>query len=356
MNYFKRLSKIIEEVFGKMLDNEFKKKLLDDKDYLNDIIGQEEVKKQLKTALLMERHIILAGPPGIGKTTLAKNVAKLLSDLKVNDCIAHCLPDEPVCPECSTGKKQKTRILKGEKRFIRLQGSPDLTSEDLLGDIDPIKAMKYGPSSLEAFTPGKIFRANNGVLFFDELNRCPEKLQNALLQVLEEKKATIGNYEMDFHADFIFIGTMNPYDSSTERLSDVFIDRLDVIYMDYPESLKYELEIVKAKGKEIMEFKDSLLAIAVGFVRSLRNNSQLEKLPSVRASIGIYERAQAHALLKKRAYVTLEDIKSVLLSVLAHRIKLKPSIRYSINSKDLVEEEFKKFLESNNTTKQGDYR
>ena len=76
-----------------------------------------------------------------------------------------------------------------------------------MGDIDPIKAMKFGPLSMEAFTPGKVFKANRGVLFFDELNRCPEKLQNALLQVLQEKKATIGSYDVDIDADFIFIAT-----------------------------------------------------------------------------------------------------------------------------------------------------
>ena len=339
-----------------MLDNELRKKLLQDVDLFTEIIGQSEAKKQLKTALLTERNMILVGPPGIGKTTLAKNVAKLLPDIKVNECSANCLPENPICPECISGKKQKERIVAGEKRFIRIQGSPDLTSEDLLGDIDPIKAMKYGPLSLKAFTPGKIFRANNGILFFDELNRCPEKLQNALLQVLEEKKATIGNYEMDFHADFIFIGTMNPYDSSTERLSDVFVDRFDLIYVDYPESQKFETEIVRTRGKKIAEFRDALLDIAVGFVRSLRNSPQLEKLPSVRASIGIYERAQAHALLKKRNSVVFEDIEAVLLSVLAHRIKLKPSIRYVISPDKFIQDELKKFIEGSSITGNGDYR
>ncbi|MEK6948923.1 MAG: MoxR family ATPase, partial [Nanoarchaeota archaeon] len=186
-----------------MNTKELTKSLLQEKDPFIDIIGQDNVKESLKSALLSDRHIILVGPPGIGKTTLAKNIAKLL----------------------------------GEKTpFVRVQGSPDLTVEDLLGDIDPIKALKYGPLSIEAFTKGKIFKANKGILFFDELNRCPEKVQNALLQVLEEKKATIGSYDVDFDIDFIFVGTENPEDTSTEKLSDVLLDRFDLIYMHYPET------------------------------------------------------------------------------------------------------------------------
>src|SRR3989338_5601727 len=121
-----------------MINSELNKALLEEKDPFTDIIGQYEVKKAVKSALLADRHIILVGSPGIGKTTLAKNVAKLL------------------------GKKIP---------FVRIQGSPDLTVEDLLGDIDPVKALKYGPLSIEAFTKGKIFKADKGILFFDELNR-----------------------------------------------------------------------------------------------------------------------------------------------------------------------------------------
>src|SRR3989338_3647973 len=211
----------------------------------DEIIGQDFAKEQIKSALLMNHHIIIVGPPGIGKTTIAKNVAKLLPEIIVNDCQYHCDPKNPLCPECIVAKgKMKTKKISGKERFIRIQGSPDLTTEDILGDIDPMKALKFGAYSIEAFNPGKIFKANNGVLFFDELNRCPEKLQNSLLQVLEERKATIGSYTFDFPANFIFIGTMNPEETSTEKLSDVLLDRFDVISMGYPETVAVEKEIL----------------------------------------------------------------------------------------------------------------
>lgn len=300
-----------------MLPEKFKKILLQKEDPFSDIIGQNKIKKEIRSALLCNRHIIIVGPPGIGKTTLARNISKLLP---------------------------------GQGNLVRVQGSPDLTVEDLLGDIDPIKAMKYGPLSLEAFTKGKIFKADKGILFFDELNRCPEKLQNALLQVLEEGKATIGSYDVDFDLNFIFIGTMNPEDSSTEKLSDVLLDRFDLIYMNHPESLDNEKSIILQKGEKFdqIKFKDALLSLIVYFVRLLREDSNIEKKPSVRATLGLYERAQANALIHGRKEVTFEDVQEAVISVLAHRIRLKPSIKYLESPEQYLREKFEKEIVKDN--------
>ena len=218
-----------------------------------------------------------------------------------------------------------------------------------------MKALKFGPLSKEAFVEGKIFKANGGVLFFDELNRCPEKLQNALLQVLEEKKATIGSYNVDIEANFIFIATMNPEDTSTEKLSDVLLDRFDVLYMDYPESLDCEKEIVLSKEKKFkIEFPDNLVTLAVDFVRRLRESDKIEKKPSVRASIGLYERALANAHLAGRKKVAFKHIEEAVNSVISHRIRLKPSVKYLETAEDFVAEEFKQFVSTYKELKEKD--
>jgi MoxR-like ATPase len=114
--------------------------------------------------------------------------------------------------------------------------------------------------------------------------------------------------------------------------------------MHYPENTDIEKEIVIKKGKKFDEIKvsDKLLELMVYFIRLLREDKNLEKKPSVRASLGLYERTQSNALLHGRSKVEFEDIKEVIVSVLAHRIKLKPSVKYLQTPEDYIKHQFEK--------------
>jgi len=322
--------------------DDLRKKILESykkNEFLKNIVGKEEIKKQIAKILMSGRHFILLGPAGIGKTTIAKEIANLLENIEIIDCPVPILKDEnhPLKEFYNTNK---TKILEGKDRFIRIQGSPDLEVEDLIGYINPNLAMKYGINDIRAFIPGKLLRANHGILFFDEINRAPEKIQNLLLEVLEEETITIGSYNIQIPHDFIVIATMNPLDfTGTEELSEVFFDRFEVIELDYP-SKEEEREILRIKDKKLVNI-GKYYEIIADFIGELRENENLLIKPSVRASLALLDLAETNALIENRKEVIFKDIEEAIKNVLPHRIKLKPHIKSELDEKEFIEKKIK---------------
>jgi MoxR-like ATPase len=132
------------------------------------------------------------------------------------------------------------------------------------------------------------------------------------------------------------------------------MDRFDIVHMTYPGALEIEHEIVVAKGeKRSVQFEQKLLDAAIQFVRQLREHKDVQKKPSVRASIGLYERAQANALLRKAKEVSADDIADAIVSVLSHRVELKPSVKYLQTTEEFIAKEFAQFVQEHDELERG---
>ncbi|MGF1845765.1 AAA family ATPase [Vibrio lentus] len=275
------------------------------------IIGQQELVKQLMIALLADGHILVEGPPGLAKTRAVKSLA---------DCV--------------------------EGDFHRIQFTPDLLPADLTGtDI-------FRPETGEfTFQSGPIF---NSLILADEINRAPAKVQAAMLEAMAEKQVTAGRKTYALPDLFLVMATQNPIEQEgtyplPEAQLDRFLLHLEVAYPD----MESELEILRlnrgeAQGNEsvqpqeisqqtIFEARQEVLNIhmadtieqyIIRLVMATRQPKQysdqldqwLDMGLSPRATIALDRCARAHAWLAGRDYVTPQDVQAMAFPVLRHRL------------------------------------
>jgi MoxR-like ATPase len=259
-------------------------------------------------AMLCEGHVILEDFPGVGKTMLAKSLARSV------DC-----------------------------EFARIQATPDLLPSDITGvNVFNLQTNEF------SFRPGPVF-AN--LVLVDEINRASPKTQSALLECMQEVQVTIDGQTHPLARPFMVIATQNPIEyEGTFPLPEAQLDRFAMrLSVGYP-SLQDEARMLveHSAGEPIEELRpvadsaavdgaieavrgiyveECVHRYVVALLRHTRGDGRLTLGASPRAGISLLRIAKAHALVRGREYVIPSDVKEVAVDVLSHRVILAPEAR-----------------------------
>jgi MoxR-like ATPase len=273
------------------------------------VVGAEGSIRALVVALVARGHVLVQGVPGLGKTLLAKTLA---------------------------------RALGGD--FKRIQGTPDLMPSDIIG------VHVYDESKREfVFRPGPLFA---DVVLVDEINRSGPKTQSALLEAMEERQVSVDRAVFPLPADFLVLATQNPREFEgtyplPESQLDRFMLRVDV---DYP-AREAEGEILSRYGGKFtgahsltdsvglierslldearveatrVHVSDALTAYVLDLARASRENQRVSLGLSTRGALALMKAARVAAGLRGADFVSPDDVKEVSPWVVPHRLMLTP--------------------------------
>ncbi|WP_088343046.1 MULTISPECIES: MoxR family ATPase [Rhodomicrobium] len=274
------------------------------------VVGQDEVMDLMLTSLLVGGHVLLEGVPGTAKTLLAQSFAASLA-----------------------------------LHFGRIQFTPDLMPGDVLGT----NLFNFQTNAF-ILTKGPIFTQ---VLLADEINRAPPKTQAALLQAMNERAVTIDGKDHALGDDFMVVATQNPIEQQgtyplPEAQLDRFLFKIVIGYLGREE----EQDVVRRHGHrsamprladfglrqiadgriladarasvETIRLTDALIGYIVDVIRATREHSSLEVGASTRAANMLASAVRAYAALQGRDFVIPDDIKTLAVPVLRHRVVMSP--------------------------------
>lgn len=285
------------------------------------VVGKRSALTLILTTVLARGHVLIEDLPGLGKTLIARSFAAALG-----------------------------------LGFTRVQFTPDLLPADLLGST--IYDMQSGRFE---FRPGPIF---TNLLLADEINRTPPKTQAALLEAMAEGQVSIDGETHKLAAPFIVLATDNPieYEGTyplPEAQLDRFAIRLEIKYLsqrDETSMLRRRLErgsaelvvnqvvdthdfLAMRESVEQVTVHEDILDYVVSLATATRKHPQVAVGASPRAELDLVQLARARALLLGRDYVIPEDVKTLAVPAIAHRISLRPEMWVrNIHGSNVVEE------------------
>lgn len=272
------------------------------------IIGKDESVDQLLVALFCEGHILLEDVPGIGKTTLAKTLARSLGI-----------------------------------SFQRIQFTPDLLPSDIVG----VSVYNRKTDNFE-YRPGPILA---GVVLADEINRAGPRTQSAMLEAMEERHVTVDGVSHQLPYPFFLMATQNPVElAGTFPLPEAQMDRFLLrVAMGYPRReeehqilQRFRMDNPLPRVQSIVQEEEIQQAVAIcrsvfvhqvledyllDLVQATRAASALELGVSPRGSLAFYRSVQAYAAIRGRSFVTPDDIQWLAGPVLRHRLIPGPDAR-----------------------------
>ena len=286
------------------------------------VVGQQGVLAGFLAALLADGHILLEGVPGVAKTLLVKTVASTLSI-----------------------------------ETTRIQFTPDLMPSDITGQL-----MYEQATSEFVFREGPVF---TNLLLADEINRTPPKTQAALLEVMEERQATVAGVPRALPDPFMVIATQNPIEyEGTYPLPEAQLDRfLAKLYVGYPDRDAEQeviarhhrgmnLHEVAANGVKAvatpadlsaaraavraMQVDDSILSYITEIVRATRTSPVVDLGVSPRGGVALLGLSKAWAWMAGRTFVTPDDVKMIAKPALRHRLKVQPEAELEGVTPDIV--------------------
>jgi magnesium chelatase subunit I len=224
------------------------------------IIGYDEtVIPQIQNAILAQHDFLLLGLRGQAKTRIVRSLVNLLDDAVpiIRGCHIHDSPFNPICKPCRTliadmGGDTPVDWLPRELRYQEKLATPDVTVADLIGDIDPIKAMsrKLDFSDEEVIHYGIIPRSNRGIFAINELPDLQPRIQVGLLNIMEEKDIQIRGFPVRIPLDLCIVYTANPEDYTNRgNIITPLKDRIDAqIITHYPEALDDAISITSQEA------------------------------------------------------------------------------------------------------------